>query len=308
MHKIKFADILETNSEFKDLFKFAKSMVHKKVVLGSQRALQFGGEPILRKNEKLYNCSATYIDRPRAFQEIMYLLLCGCGVGFSVQNLHINQLPNIQPLINGEKTYVVEDSIEGWANAAGVLVNSYFETPHEEWVEYKGCKINFDTSLIRPQGAPISGGFKAPGPVGLSNALEKIRNLIEKQLEKGNTKLRPIDAYDIIMHCSDAVLSGGVRRCLPGYYSVLMKNGIWKPIKNIEIGDEILYQNKTYPVTNVFVNGVQELLKINTKDGYHVSTPNHRWLVYNIQTKKIYWEEAQYINPKIHKFVKEKDK
>jgi len=95
MHEIKFKDILEINEEFKKEFYFAKEQVLKKRVLGSQRALQFGGQPILNKNERLFNCCVTYLDRPRAFQEIMFLLLCGCGVGFSVQKKHNDLLPSI---------------------------------------------------------------------------------------------------------------------------------------------------------------------------------------------------------------------
>lgn len=82
-----------------------------KEITGSQRALQFGGEAILEKNMRLYNCTSSYADRPRFFAEALWLLLCGCGVGFSVQNHHIRKLPKVcepsYPL-----TYVVEDSIE----------------------------------------------------------------------------------------------------------------------------------------------------------------------------------------------------
>ena len=233
MHKRKFEKELNSNDEFKELFRFSKSLVHKKVVLGSQRALQFGGSPIERHNEKIYNCAVSYVDRPRSFQEIMFMLLCGCGVGFSVQNCHIDKLPTLCHRQNKTKTYIVEDSIEGWANAVGVLVNSYFTEPSPEWKEYACCKIKFDTSQIRPQGDPINGGFKAPGPKGLRNALSKIKKLIERRLKTEN-RLRPIDAYDIIMHASDAVLSGGVRRsatiCVFSYTDTEMvkaKTGNW---------------------------------------------------------------------------------
>lgn len=95
-------------------------------ILGSQRGLQFGGPAILRKHARLYNCTATYCDRVRAFQETMWLLLCGCGVGVSVQKHHIAKLPAIRPVNKGEvAVFAVPDSIEGWADALGVLLSAY---------------------------------------------------------------------------------------------------------------------------------------------------------------------------------------
>lgn len=178
MHEIKFKKFLDESEELRNDFNFAKEQVLKKRVLGAQRALQFGGEPILKKNEKLYNCSVTYIDRPRAFQEAMFLLLCGCGVGFSVQYKHNDLLPNIKYREKGKKTYVITDDIEGWANSVGVLMASYFDSENGEFKEYSGYNITFDTSLIRPEGSHITGGFKAPGPKGLENALEKINGVV----------------------------------------------------------------------------------------------------------------------------------
>lgn len=211
MHEEKFRDILATNEEFKKDFEFAKEQVLKKRVLGAQRALQFGGSAILKKNEKIYNCCVTYLDRARAFQEIMFLLLCGCGVGFSVQKQHTSKLPKIKDRTKGTKTFVIPDTIEGWSDAIGALMDSYFQSS-TQFGEYHGYKVEFDPSQIRAEGAPISGGFKAPGPNGLMKALGKIEALIEARLAKGESRLHAIDSYDIIMHSSDAVLSGGVRR------------------------------------------------------------------------------------------------
>jgi ribonucleoside-triphosphate reductase len=211
MHEANFGDKLK---DIKEDFDFAKSMVMKKRVLGSQRALQFGGKPILDKNAKMYNCTVSYVDRPRFFQECMYLLLCGCGTGFSVQTHHIQKLPGIMARTNGEKTYEIPDSIEGWADAVGILVSSYF-TNDQPFKDYIGYKVNFDYSKIRPAGASLSWGGKAPGPKGLQASLNKIEEIFEnvlKSSEKVSSKLRPIDAYDMIMHLSDAVISGGVRR------------------------------------------------------------------------------------------------
>jgi len=195
---------------------WAYDIMHKKKVLGSQRALQFGGDPILKRHAKIYNCTSSYCDRLRFFQECFWLLLCGSGTGFSVQKHHVAKLPALEhdiPDNNEGLKYVIEDSIEGWADALGVLLSSYFSKPIEEFKMYKNSYVVFDYSQIRPKGTSLSSGVgKAPGFEPLQNGLEKIRALLDRCIANGQKKLRPIDAYDIVMHSSDAVLSGGVRR------------------------------------------------------------------------------------------------
>jgi ribonucleoside-triphosphate reductase (thioredoxin) len=194
---------------------WAYDIMYKKKVLGSQRALQFGGDPILKRHAKIYNCTSSYCDRLRFFQECFWLLLCGSGTGFSVQKHHVSKLPTLEhnpPEDQGTK-YVIDDSIEGWADALGVLLSSYSSKPVEEFKQYKNCHILFDYSNIRAKGASLASGVgKAPGYEPLANGLEKIRTLLDRCIANGQKKLRPIDAYDIVMHSSDAVLSGGVRR------------------------------------------------------------------------------------------------
>jgi ribonucleoside-diphosphate reductase alpha chain len=195
---------------------WAYEIMYKKKVLGSQRGLQFGGEPILKRHAKIYNCTSSYCDRLRFFQECFWLLLCGSGTGFSVQKHHISKLPTLEHEIednNEGLKYVIEDSIEGWADALGVLLSSYFSKPIEEFKMYKNTYVVFDYSNIRAKGSDLSSGVgKAPGFEPLQKGLEKIRTLLNRCIKNGQKKLRPIDAYDIIMHSSDAVLSGGVRR------------------------------------------------------------------------------------------------
>ena len=211
MHKVKFQKHLD-NTEFMDLFNFSKDMVDKKFVLGSQRALQFGGPSILNKETRMYNCCTSYVDRPRVFQEIMFCLLCGVGVGFSVQLHHIAKLPSILHRGVDSVTYKVSDSIEGWSDAIGVMMSSYFRE-NQPFPEYYAKEVEFDFSLIRKEGSHISNiGGKAPGHKGLKDALNKINDIFINCLNLGLSKLRPIDAYDIILHSSDAVLSGGIRR------------------------------------------------------------------------------------------------
>lgn len=192
----------------------AKRAVLDRLVLGSQRALQFGGKPIEDKHARLYNCTASYCDRPRFFQEALWLLLCGCGVGFSVQRHHIARLPTVRPPRGATAVVVVDDTIEGWADALGALLSSYF-TAEQPLPEYAGKRIDFDFSRIRPEGAPLaSGSGKAPGAAPLQRSLERIRALIDIRLATmgSECRLRSLDCYDILMHASDAVLSGGVRR------------------------------------------------------------------------------------------------
>ena len=212
MHREKYANELQ-NNELEELFGYAEEALLHKKILGSQRALQFGGKAILDKNERIYNCSSGYIDRPRAFQEVFFLLLCGTGVGFSVQTHHINKLPKVKSRGKGKKTYVIPDSIEGWADSVGVLMSSYMVND-QPFPEYAGYEIEFDFSQIRPKGAFISWGGIAPGPDGLKKSLDRSANVIDRRLSRGQEPLQlpAIDVYDIIMHVSDAVLSGGVRR------------------------------------------------------------------------------------------------
>ncbi len=197
-----------------DDIQFAREAALDRLVLGSQRALQFGGKPVEDKHARLYNCCVSYADRPRFFQEALWLLLCGSGVGFSVQRHHIAKLPMIAKPTGPIVKFQLPDSIEGWADGLGALVSSYFVSD-QPFPELAGCQVELDYSLIRPEGAPIaSGSGKAPGPEPLRRALDKIKLLMDILLaDKGSpVQLRTIDAYDILMHASDAVLAGGVRR------------------------------------------------------------------------------------------------
>lgn len=208
--------IMYADKEVSESIDWAYDMMYKKKVLGSQRALQFGGDPILKRHAKIYNCTSSYCDRLRFFQECFWLLLCGSGTGFSVQKHHVAKLPSLshEPKPEQGKKYVIEDSIEGWADALGVLLSSYFVKASEDrFKEFRDQYVVFDYSNIRSKGSSLSSGVgKAPGFEPLQNGLEKIRALLDKCVASGQKKLRPIDAYDIIMHSSDAVLSGGVRR------------------------------------------------------------------------------------------------
>jgi ribonucleoside-diphosphate reductase alpha chain len=214
MHKTKYKEKIVNNEELKKDIDFALEYVLKKRVLGAQRTLQFGGSSILKHELKSYNCSFTHCDRPKVFSEINYALLCGTGVGVSVQYKHVKKLPKIHKRSNEEYIHNVEDSIEGWSDAFDILFNSFIKGN-----KYSGKKIKFKFDKIRPKGSLINGQFKAPGPEGLKQSLKYVADLIDKRIESNDFnkgefagKLRPIDCYDFIAHMSDSVLSGGVRR------------------------------------------------------------------------------------------------
>jgi ribonucleotide reductase class II len=285
---------------------WAFEYIRDQKVLGSQRALQYGGHPIEQKNARIYNCITSYCDRLRFFQEAFWLLLCGSGTGFSVQNHHIAKLPAFSDLRNFQslehprfetKTYVVPDTIEGWGDSLGVLLSSYFADP--VFPEYANCHVEFDVSLVRTKGSLLSSGAgKAPGPEPLVNSLEKIRKLLDRCIADGQTRLRSIDAYDIVMHASDAVLSGGVRRCLAAGTKVLVKEIGYKNIEDICVGDMVSTMNGYRRVTNVFDQGKQETLSIKHANGTLTCTPNHRIAVLKNHKGQYDWKKAHELTDK----------
>ena len=196
MHIKKFPQLEE---EIRENYK----MVFEKKVLPSMRSMQFGGKPIEVSPNRIFNCAYCPIDDPRVFGEIMFLLLGGTGVGFSVQEHHVSKLPEIRkPSENRARRFLIGDSIEGWADAVKALVQSYF----------KGTsKLRFDFSDIRPKGARlVTSGGKAPGPNPLRECLVKIEGMLDEK-ENGD-QLTPIEVHDIVCYIADAVLAGGIRR------------------------------------------------------------------------------------------------
>jgi ribonucleoside-diphosphate reductase alpha chain len=204
MHLKRYSGMVkpEDEAEFSKMFAHAYSLYSEQRVLGAQRALQYGGELMLEKHARFYNCSSTYVDRVRVFEEIMYLLLCGAGTGYSVQHVHTDRLPVPKGFDNSKQAekFVIPDTIEGWAEAVGKMMTAYY---------YGGADIDFDYSAIRPKGAYIRGGFKAPGPEPLRQAIEKCHYIITRI--KGR-KLRPFELHYLICICANSVVTGGVRR------------------------------------------------------------------------------------------------
>lgn len=187
-----------------DTIRSAFEAVRQKRVLPSMRSLQFGGPAIEAKNARLYNCCFSPVDRPAFFREFFYLLLAGCGCGFSVQTPHVSRLPSFpnrpRELDLSVKHHTVGDSIEGWSDALDELFRSFLN----------GYKVEFNYSQIRPRGTPLktSGGV-APGHIPLKNALNETEVLLN---HAAGRRLKPIEAYDICMYVARAVIAGGTRR------------------------------------------------------------------------------------------------
>jgi ribonucleoside-diphosphate reductase alpha chain len=194
MHQTKFPQL---KNEIEEAYK----LVYDKKVLPSMRSLQFAGKPIELNNARIFNCSFLPLDDWRSFSEIMFLLLSGCGVGYSVQTHHIEQLPEIK-VPTKHKRYLIGDSIEGWADAVRMLCKAYFT----------GAPLPlFDYRDIRAKGAQlITVGGKAPGPEPLKECLFNLQKVFERK--QNGDKLTSLDAHDMACHIADAVLSGGIRR------------------------------------------------------------------------------------------------
>lgn len=231
----------------------------EKLVLASQRTLQYRNKQIQQHNARLYNCTTTYMARNKSFQEIFYLLLCGCGVGVGVLKPFVKNISNISKRTKGTKTFVVPDTIEGWSDSLGVLMSSYF-VDKQPFPEYAGYEIKFDYSEIRPKGAKISGGFKAPGYESLKQSLENIETLVEQWLIKEGSEIRPILCFDIVCHASNAVISGGVRRSAASF----IVDPYDEEMKNAKIGNWF----QTHPHRARSNNSVLLLRNLTTKEDF----------------------------------------
>ena len=175
--------------------------IREKKVLPSMRALQFAGAAMEVNNARGYNCAYHPVDSMYAFSETMFLLLGGSGVGYSVQKHHVEQLPAITKP-GKKRTYLIEDSIMGWADAVKVLMKAYLEG---------GFTPSFDFRAIRQKGARlITAGGKAPGPEPLKICLAHVQAILDRKQE--GEKLTPLECHDMLCHIANSVLAGGIRR------------------------------------------------------------------------------------------------
>ena len=203
MHEVKLKELGLFNDSTEKALNKAKEFEYNKVILSSQRGRQFASRNrysgILKHEAKIYNCSSTFIDRPKVFSEIMYLLLCGCGVGYSLHKEYIEKLPKVKEHTFSSVLFTIPDSIEGWADAIYHLMNGWFG----------GYQVNFNYSEIRPEGSLIDGKFVAPGAKPLHDAIVKINKIMQGAIGR---KLQSIEIHDICCHIASSVVSGGVRR------------------------------------------------------------------------------------------------
>lgn len=168
--------------------------------LPSMRALMTAGPALERNNIAGYNCSYVVVDNPVAFDEILYILMNGTGVGFSCEEQYVNQLPVIPQLHDSENVIVVEDSKEGWAHAYHDLVHGLYNGVIQKW----------DVSKVRPAGARLKTfGGRASGPDPL---VELFEFTISTFLKAQGRKLTDLEAHDIVCEIASVVVVGGVRR------------------------------------------------------------------------------------------------
>jgi ribonucleoside-diphosphate reductase alpha chain len=191
-------------------------------VLPSMRSVMTAGEALKRTHVAAYNCSYLPVDHKRCFDEAMYILLCGTGVGFSCEQVYTNKLPTVPTLEESDKIITVEDSKEGWCEAYKLLISRL----------YAGTIPKWDVSLVRPAGAPLKtfgGRASGPGPL-----VDLFQYTVDKFKAAQGRKLKSIEAHDIMCKIGEVVVVGGVRRSamislgdLGDYDHATAKAGAW---------------------------------------------------------------------------------
>jgi ribonucleoside-triphosphate reductase len=201
-------------AEMYDLLNEVSEAAKAKRIFPSGRTLQFGGVDLLKHNARNFNCAGAFASSTDILYKSFYLLLCGCGVGLSIQKHHVALIPSlVEPSKVDVCHYTIPDSIEGWATALRVLFAQYFANNDAEFASFHGRHVVFDYSQIRPRGSKISTLLgSAPGPQPLMTAFNAVRSLLDSILKRGCNRLRPIDIFDIMGLVSECVLAGGVRR------------------------------------------------------------------------------------------------
>ena len=175
--------------------------ITKLEVMPSMRALMTAGSALERDNTAGYNCSYLPVDDPKAFDEAMYILLCGTGVGFSVERQYVNQLPEIPQTLDEVNTCIdVQDSKEGWAKALRKLIGHLYMGEIPIW----------DITKVRPAGARLKiFGGRASGPAPLIDLFNFTVALFRQNVGR---KLSSYDCHNLMCKVGEVVVSGGVRR------------------------------------------------------------------------------------------------
>lgn len=278
----------ETVARYCDYFadrspEFPRQKIYESIqslnVMPSMRALMTAGKALDRDNVAGFNCSYVIIDDVRAFDESLYILMNGCGLGFSVERQYIAKLPEIsEHFFESDTVIKVRDSKIGWSTAFRELIGMLYGGKIPKW----------DLTALRPAGAPLKVfGGRSSGPGPLNDLFQFSVNLFKKAAGR---KLNSIECHDLMCKIADVVVVGGVRRCLPSGSKVHTRLGMID-IEDIEIGDEVLTSSGYSKVSNKFDQGIQFLIRINTQDSYFDCTPNHKIAVLSGINSYI-WKQA----------------
>jgi hypothetical protein len=207
----------------------------------------------------------------------------GVGVGFSVERQFVTKLPVIAEEFHTTDTRIkVSDSKIGWAKSLKELIA----------LLYQGQIPGWDTLSVRPAGSILKTfGGRASGPEPLEDLFTFV---VSTFVNAAGRKLTSLECHDIICKIAEIVVVGGVRRCLEYSYLINTTNG-WKQISEIIPNqDKIIFEDQEIDILNLFDNGKQHTMKIEMEDGTeHISTPEHRWFVFNHDTNQTQWVETK---------------
>lgn len=179
---------------------YVKKAIEDKEVMPSMRTMMAAGEALDRNHIAAYNCSYLSIDDPKCFDEALMILMCGTGVGFSVERSAVEKLPEVPTIQRTEETIVVADSKEGWAKGLRQLISRLYAGEHPTW----------DLSKIRPAGSRLKTfGGRASGPEPLDNLFRFVTSTFYKS---SGRRLSSLECHDIMCAVAAAVVVGGVRR------------------------------------------------------------------------------------------------
>jgi len=238
-------------------------------VMPSMRAVMTAGKALTRDEVAGYNCAAVHVDKPQKFDEILYVLMCGTGMGFSVERQFIAKLPEIpDELFDTDTVIRVHDSKIGWASAYREMIS----------LLYAGKVPKYDVSLVRPAGARLKTfGGRASGSGPLKELFDFTIRLFKKAAGR---KLTSIECHSLVCKIAEVVVVGGVRRCLPADTEVFTPEGP-KKIKDIVAGDTIVTGGEFAKVLNAGYSGVKQTIIICHQMFELECTPEHKVALYN---------------------------
>lgn len=268
-------------------WKELRDAIHGMEIMPSMRALMTAGKALERDNIAGYNCTGLAIDSPRAFDEAMYLLMCGAGLGFSVESIFVDKLPEVaEEFHDTNTTIVVADSRAGWASSFREILSLLWSGRVPKW----------DVSAVRPAGAKLKTfGGRASGPEPLEDLF---RFSVHMFKNAAGRKLTSLECHDLMCKVSEVVVMGGVRRCLPNDSLISTKLGL-KKISDINIGDQVVTGKGKYSkVLFKEDTGDKDIVAINTQIGPFYSSKDHRWAVLNDLDGGIKWKPAEKISNK----------